>query len=172
MITKDEFLKDFGGHGNSYASYLILNTTANDVIRVLNEIDPDMCVGSGIEHTDGSVSFEICKELPNLVYDITHKLHTIGYADIDWNVTYTVAAKDGSDFDDYYAEETYGSFCLNDDNYDEDDEEALWDAFVTITDKSTGVQFYTGAGAVDREIMEYYQEMIDKHRKKKSQPKL
>ena len=164
MITKEKFLMDFGGHGNSYSSYLVLNTTVDDVIRVLNEIDENMCVGSG-EVQDNHVYFEVCKESPELIYLITSKLNTIGYADIDWEATYTVCAKNGEDYDGFKAEWLPDMHYCRDDELceDEDEENALWDAFVVITDNETGAVFNTGAGAVDKEIEEYYADMVETH---------
>ena len=159
MITRDSFLEDFGGHGNSYSSFMVLNTTIDEVVAVLNSIDETMNVGSGWEH-DGHVGFEVNGALPSLIYAITAKLHTIGYADTDWDVTYTVCARDGEDFDDYTAEWDDGLHYLRDDGFDE---EELWDAFVLITDHETGAVFYTGAGAVDGDIERYYADMVKKH---------
>ena len=163
MITKESFLTEFNGHVNRYSKYLVLNTTIDAVVDVLNAIDTNMCVGSG-EAIDGHVSFEICKESPMLIYKITKKLQTIGYADTSWDETYTVCAKNGEDFDDYTADWEPDMHYLREDDFEED-EEPIWDAFVIITDKSTGAIFYTGGGAVDSEVEQYYAEMIKKHSK-------
>lgn len=156
MIERESFFREFNGHANSYSRFLVLNKTAEEVIKVLNDIDSDMTVGSGNEE-NGAVYFEICKELPDVIYKITKALNTTGYADIDWNATYTVCAKNGDDFDGYTADWLQGMHYYR-------DEDGLWDAFVDITDKETGVVFHTGAGAVDREIEQYYADMVKSHR--------
>ena len=163
MITKESFLQEFNGHSNSYSRYLVIGTTIDAVIDFLNNYDPEMCVGSGYEK-NGNVSFEIFGELPDLIYEITEKLQTIGYADTDWDVTYTVCAQNGENFDDFSAEYDPTGFCFRDD----DD---LWDAFIIITDNSTGAEFLTGAGAVDEEVMEYYQNIVETHPKKRRKKK-
>ncbi len=161
MITKEKLLTPFNGHVNRYSKYLVLNTTVDAVIDTLNSIDPEFCIGSGKEE-NGHVSFEICKESPMLIYKITKKLQTIGYADTSWDETYTVCAKNGEDFDDYIAE--WEEHCLAEDDYDED-EVPMWNAFVIITDKSTGATFYTGGGYVDAEIEQDYAKMVQNHSK-------
>lgn len=161
MITKENFLMEFNGASNSYSTYLVLNTTIDAVIDVLNKIGDidERCVGSGYER-DGNVGFEIFGETPELIHDITKELQTIGYADTDWDSTYTACSKNGSDFDDYTAEWEPDMHYYRGD-FDEDDDS--WDAFVIITDNTTGTQFHTGAGAVDKEIEQYYADMVAKH---------
>lgn len=161
-ITKESFLMDFNGFNCSYSSYLVLNTTVEAVIDVLNTIGIDEnYVGSGHE-ANGNVGFKILKESPQLIHNITDKLQTIGYADTDWDSTYTVCSKNGNDFDDYVAEWEPGLHYLREEDMEEDDEEC-WDAFVCITDNTTGTEFHTGAGAVDKETEEYYADMVAKH---------
>jgi len=159
MIKKEEFLLGFNGHSNSYSHYMVLNTTIDAVIAVLNAIDESMCVGSGVER-DGHVSFEICKEEPTLIHDITKRLNTIGYADTDWDETYTVCSKNGEDFDDYTARWEPGMFYFRGD-FDKSDK--TWDAFVEITDNETGAIFHTGAGGIGKKTMLYYKDMVEKH---------
>jgi len=159
MITKETFFKEFNGHANRYSRYLVINTDVDSIIKVLNEIDPNMCVGSGAE-IDGNVYFEICKEEPTLIYNITKKLNTRGYADTDWNETYTICAKNGDDFDDFTAKWVPDMHYYRGD-FDEDDD--TWDAFVTITDNESGAVFETGAGAVDESVMLYYESIVDEH---------
>ena len=159
MITREKFFKEFNGHENSYSSYLVIGTTADKVIEFLNQYDENLCIGSGVEE-NGNVSFEICKELPDLIYDITKALNTIGYADMDWDATYTVCAKNGEDFDDFTAEWVPDMFYYRGD-FDEDDD--TWDAFVIITDNQSGATFNTGAGAVDEYVMRYYEDMVNNH---------
>lgn len=167
MIRKEEFLKEFNGHCNSYSSFMVIDVEIDDLIRVLNEIDPDMCAGSGII-SGRSISFEICKESPDLIYDITRKLHCRGYSDIDgwYGDTYMEAAKDGEPFDDFKAEWTNGAPERRDwdtDDTNKPDEEIDWDSFVTITDNATGETFNTGGGAVDYKTMTYWKDIVDKH---------
>ena len=76
MVTEKDFLTEFNGHGNAYSSYMVIDVELKDLIKVLNDIDPDMCVGSGQVSDNGrSIYFEICKELPDLICEITEKLH-------------------------------------------------------------------------------------------------
>lgn len=159
MVTRESFFEEFNGHYTSYSSFLLINTTVEAVINLLNDIDESMRVGSGYE-SNGNVGFEICKESPLLIYELTRKLKTTGYADIDWDSTYTVCAKDGLDFDDYSAEWEPNMFYYRGD-FDEDDN--TWDAFVRITDNATGTVFHTGAGGVDEETMNYYRKMVESH---------
>ncbi len=157
MITKEEFLLEFGGHANWYSSFMVIDVTLDDLIRVLNEIDPDMCVGSGtVSDTGRSISFEICKEDTSLIYDITRKLHCRGYSDIGgwFGEGYMEAAIDGDMSDDFKAEWT---------NDEPEKEGTAWDAFVTVTDNESGEIFYTGEGAVDYDIMLHWKEIVDNH---------
>ena len=161
MITKEEFLRKIAGRANRYSSFLILNTSVDEVIRVLNQIDPDMCAGDG--HVDGNhVRFIIFKYYPELVYDITKELHTTGYADETWQEFVTCCARNGENFKDYsikWADENGPS------RYDPDepgaDEEVLWEAFIDIVDNKTGAVFHSGTGAADYDLMMYYKNMVD-----------
>ncbi len=168
MITKEKFLTDFNGHGNAYSSYKVINASLNDLIDALNDIDADMCVGSG-KIESNAIYFEICKELPDLIQPITEKLHCVGFADIgDWYGSgYFVAYKDGKEYDDFTA--AWDENCPERRDYDYEngeslsDEEVDWDAFVTVTDNPTGVTFQTGSGAVNYEIMSGWQELVNRH---------
>lgn len=155
MITKENFTTEFDGHFDRYSCYLIIGTTINDVITFLNSYNGDICIGSG-EEENGNVHFEIINDSPNLVYNITKALNTIGYADTDWYATYTVCAKNGKDFNDFTAEWEEDGFYYRDD----DD---LWDAFVKITDHQSGAVFHAGAGAVDEDTMLYYKDIVKTH---------
>ena len=163
MITKNDFLQEFNGHYNAYSSYTVLMTNMDKLIDVLNEIDPDMVAGSG-KADDKSISFEICKQMPNLISDITEKLNCVGFADIGgwYGAGYFVATENGTEYNDFTAEWTDDSPLKRDDD-DVPDEEADWDAFVTITDNKTGVIFYTGEGAVDYETMQMWENLINTH---------
>lgn len=161
MITKEEFLMEFAERGNQYSNFLILNTSVDEVIRVLNQIDPDMCAGDG--YVDGNhVGFIIFDYYPELVYDITKELHTTGYADEGWELYEICCARCGKDYDGYSACWTDGPY-LHDSDDDEDDEYATWDAFFDIVDNETGIVFHTGAGAVDKDTMLYYKNIVDNH---------
>ena len=162
MIIKENFLTEFVGRANQYSSFLILNTSVDEVIRVLNQIDPDMCTGDG--YIDGNhVGFIIFKCYPELIYDITERLQTTGYADEEWEYYKTCCARNGEYFRDYAIDwEEEGLPCRNDyGKEDEDDEDVSWDAFIDITDNETGAVFHSGGGAVDYETMLYYKEMVD-----------
>ena len=177
MITKDSFMNDFDGHGNAYSTYMVIGVSLKDLIGALNEINPDMCVGSGkIDKRHRAITFEICKESPDLIYDITKKLNCQGYADEGawYGTAYFMAAKNGKDFNDFKAEWRDGSPDRRDwenPDYDYDaefsnpDEDMLWDAFVLITDHQTGAKFYTGDGAIPYEDVDMWSELVNKHRK-------
>lgn len=175
MITKKEFLTEFNGHGNAYSSYMVIDVGLQDLIKALNEINPDMCVGSGVVSKNGkSVYFEICKELPDLIADITAKLHCKGFADIGgwYGSGYFAACYDGEEYDDYTADwmndcPERHDYDYPDYDYDDEDNDAdtdmEWDAFVVVTDNETGEVFYTGEGAVDYETMLMWEELVETH---------
>ena len=175
MITEKEFLTEFNGHGNAYSSYMVIDVKLPDLINALNEIDPDMCVGSGVVSENGkSISFEICKCLPDLIVDITAKLHCKGFADIGawYGSGYFEASYDGGEFNDFTAEWEDDNPDRRDYNYpdyDYDDEEndadvdMDWDAFVLITDNESGEIFHTGEGACSYEVMQQWEDLVDTH---------
>ncbi len=161
MTTLKEFMTEYNGHSNRYSSYMVVGKgiTAQKVLDVLMKIDPDMAVGSGYECRTGkgytTVSWEGCKESPDLIYDVTEALKCRGYADTDWNETYFVAAENGGDYDGYTA-------CWEECN-PEYREEDCWDAFMVVKDPS-GAVFNTGAGAVDTAQMIYYETIVKEHK--------
>ena len=175
MITENEFLTEFNGHGNAYSSYMVIDVELSDLIKALNEINPDMCVGSGkVSETKRSIYFEVCKELPDLISDITSRLHCKGFSDIGgwYGSGYFEASFDGEEYNDFTAEWTDDSPSRRDwdyPNYDYDDEDTdadedmLWDAFVTITDNESNETFYTGEGAIDHETLEMWEDLVDTH---------
>lgn len=173
MITKEDFLTDFNGHGNAYSSYMVIDTNVDVLVKVLNDIDPDMCVGSGqISETGRSIYFEICKRLPDLIHVITSKLNCKGFADIcGWyGDGYMEASDCGLSYDDYTAE------WANEDqperrDYDHEDpgsisdSEIEWDAFVDITDNGSGEIFHTGEGCISYDTMQMWKDIVEKHQK-------
>ena len=181
MITKQDFLTDFHGHGNAYSSYMVIDVKLDDLIAALNKLNPDMCVGSGrISETGRSIHFEICKESPDFIGDITYELHCIGYADMGawYGEAYFVAYKDGAEFDDFKAE--WRDDCPErrdydygpDDEVDEDgeplseeelDQKMDWDAFVTITDNFSGEKFETGDGAISYDQLDKWKDLVNNH---------
>lgn len=166
MTNLEEFFTSFNGHNNSYSSYMLIGKglTAQYVLDALMKLDPEMRVGSGYEEpskTEGYtvVRFEICKGLPELVSDITKELNCIGYADMDWDTTYYWISQNGDGYDNFTAE------WDEDMPYDRsiDGEDDLYDAFVTITDSTTGDKFKTGAGAVDKDVMDMFADLVHSH---------
>ena len=167
MTTKNDFFTEFNGHSSAYASYMVShpNVTVDDVIDVLNKINPNMCVGSGVVN-GMSISFEICEATPDLIYNITEKLcnkgftECRGFADMGAWYAHFIAAKDGDDTDEFYAEWEDGdpTTQLRDDGY--------FDAFVKVTDPN-GITFHTGDGAIDEERLKYWQDIVNKHQPKK-----
>ena len=157
MITKATFLKPFGGHGNSYSSFTVVDVWLDDLIDALNAIDPEMIVGSG-EIEEHCIRFEVCKTQPGLIHDITAKLHCKGFADTGawYGPGYFEASYDGAETDEFTA--VWESGCP-DHRADED----VWDAFVIVTDPDTGVIFSTGDGAVSAEDLAYWQDLVRKH---------
>ncbi len=159
-ITRKSFTKSFDGANSSYSSYLLANTTIDKVLDVLNNknileydrLKEDFC---DAREENGNVSFIIFGEFPTLIYDLTYELHTTGFADTDWDVTYTIVSKDGKDYEGYSAEWLDGCPCAREDD--------CYDAFVIITDEETGAVFNTGAGAVGEDILKYYADMVRKH---------
>lgn len=164
MITKKEFLTEFNGHGNAYSSYMVIDVKLDDLINVLNEIDPDMHVGSGVVSDSGrSICFEICKQTPDLISTITSKLHCKGFADIGawYGAGYFTSSYDGGEYNDFTAKWRDNS----PDRQDDDDME--WDAFVVVTDNESQETFYTGEGACDKDTMEMWKNLVDTHRQDK-----
>ena len=158
MITKESFLQEFNGHSNWYSKYLVLTDDIDRLIKVLNNINPLMCVGSGsVNEDEKSISFEICKESPGLIYDMTKELQVKGFADTAWDNYYTIVAENGVDSEDYYAEWEAGS------PYIRDDDDTI-DSFINLIDPKTGVTFYSGAGAVDAETFAYYKDIVAGHK--------
>lgn len=160
--TLKSFTMAFNGFSNRYSRYKVAwslpwKQDIHVVIDALNDlgIDPES-VGDGYQNEDGSVSFKIFKGSPQLIYRITEKLHCIGFADTDWDDTYTVVAKNGQEYNCYNAEWTNGCPYLR-------EEGDCWDAFVTLSDQHTGATFNTGAGAVSKDVYEYYKNMVDTH---------
>ncbi len=156
MITKEDFLREFPGASSSYSNYFVIGKTVDEIVDCLNKLNINNDVF--ITDQDGSpqgIGFVIFDEEPDLIYKITAELHCIGFADIDWDMRYFAAAKDGLRYDDFYAEWAEGFPCeRGDDGYD---------AFAIITDKATGAIFYTGAGAVDLEDVDYYKQIVENH---------
>lgn len=165
-MKKDEFMRPFKGASNSYSTFTVLNTSINDVIVVLNKINPNMVACGGEEDKNGNVRFYAFKEFPTLIHQITKELRTVGYADINWDFNEFVASKNGEPYDGFSAKWSDGSpFCMSD-----DDE---WAAFIEITDNKTGYVFHSGAGSVCTEVKQYYESIVRKHRKfQKSIPEI
>lgn len=166
MITKKEFLNDFEGHGNAYSSYKVLTTDLNAVITVLNEINPEMNVGSGVVE-EGAIYFEICKKSPDLIYDITAKLHCVGFADMGawYGQGCFEAAKNGNKYDGFYAE--WRDDCPYD-RYEEGENEQNYDVFVTVVDRETKISFPTGEGAACTDALFYWTNLVNEHPKDKA----
>ena len=170
MITKAEFLKDCGGHDGGYSSYMVVDVSLDDLIDALNEINPDMRVGSGrVSETGRSIYFEICKETPDLIGDITAMLHCRGFADMGawYGEAYFTAYSDGEESDDFIAEWQEGfpeRRDLDHKNADElSDEDIEWDCYITVIDKVTGEKFETGDGAVSYDVMLKWRDMVENH---------
>ena len=155
-LTKDKFFEEFACFNNTYSTYLIMNKSTDEVINMLNDMgfNPDD-IGNGCE-TEHGVSFVICKGNPEYIYDFTKRLNTRGYADTDWDDTYTECAENGEWFDNFKAEWTDGHPHLMDD-------EEWENVFVTITDIETGERFYTGTGMGGDVTFRYYNNMINRH---------
>ncbi len=171
MITEKEFLSQFNGHGNAYSSYMIIDVKLVDLIKTLNDINPDMCVGSGqISKNKRSIYFEICKELPDLIYDITGKLKCKGFADIGgwYGDGYMEASDCGKEYNDYTANwANMDQPDRRDFDYEDpdeiDDEDIEWDAFVDVTDNESGEIFHTGEGCISYESMKMWEKIVDTH---------
>lgn len=161
-MIRDDFFVETNGIWSSYTSVMLLGVTSGQVIDALEAIDPDMEVANGYEDEDkGVVGFDVFGLFPDdIIYDLTKALHCIGYADTSWDAHYITVAKNGDDYDDYTADwDTNGRGDVM--HFDRGD--GYWDAFVVLTDNSTGVEFYTGAGAVDKEDEEYYANIVYSH---------
>ena len=157
MTTWKTFMKLFEGHADAYSSYMVIGVTLHKLIEVLNEIDPDMVVGSGkVSNTGKSIYFEICKETPDLIHKITSKLHCRGFADTGawYGDAYFEASFDGKSFDGFTAKWRDGEPTSDED---------LWDAFVTITDNESKEVFEAGEGSCDKDAMERWKHLVDTH---------
>lgn len=164
MVTKESFFTEFNGHSNAYSSYMLIGVTPEKVIDALNRLGYGEEVGSGVVTTEGSpevqvVSFEICKALPDVIYDLTRELHCCGFADIgSWygeeGIDF-VYADNGLESNDFYAE--------FDDLFEHNDGSGLWDAFIKLTAYDTGVTFCTGEGAVSTETKERLEARVNEH---------
>ena len=186
MITEKDFFNDFDGHNDAYSTYMLIDVKPEDIINVLNEIDPDMCVGSGvISETARSVSFEICNKSPEFIQKITEKLHCTGFADTgSWNdAPHFVAYKNGEEYNNFTAEWTDDGPSKNcydtfDEEYDEEyetdetyeefckripDEDAFWDIDILITDNETGETYHCGEGLLEYDDCLYFRDLVEKH---------
>ena len=155
MLTKGQFMEDFQGHANQYASYMVIDVNEDDVIRVLNEYDSKICAGS-CEIDDRSVYFETCKVVTrDLLGFITRKLHCIGYAAESWDDEIFEAMKDGQPYQGYTARW--------DDNDPFDNGDETYDAHFVIKDTVSGDEFCAGGGCVDKETYLYYKKIVEDH---------
>ncbi len=166
MVTKEEFLQEFNGHGNAYASFQVMNVSLDDLIGALNRLRPNGCFGSG-KVDDKSIYFEGCKELPDeLLPELTEELHCRGFADIGswYGEPYFIACENGYEYDDYTAEFEEGFPSPYDpDSFEEENDCDEWDVFVTVTDNLTGATFNTGEGCVDTETKKMFEDIVSKH---------
>ncbi len=155
MLTKDKFMQEFGGHASQYASFMLVDVSVSDVIRVLNEYDDGICAGSCVE--DGrSITFEVCKVNPgNLLAFMTVKLHCIGYATEDWEIFDFFAKKDGMPYEGFVARWDEGSPC--------DNEDGTFDAFFIVKDKVSGAEFFAGGGCLDKDTYLGYKTIVHTH---------
>ena len=168
MITKESFMEQFNGHYNAYSSYMVIDVKLDELVRVLNEINADMPVGSGqISKTGRSIYFEACKEMPDLMQNISEKLQCVGFADIGgwYGAGWFEAYENGKEYNDFTAKWEEDMPCRRDWDTDEDlsDEEIEWDAFVEITDNKTKETFYTGEGCIDYEALQMWKELVNTH---------
>lgn len=166
MITQETFFAEFNGHANAYSSYMLIGVTPKQVIDMLNNyhragFKPEH-VGSGCyNEATRSVSFEICKGLPDEIHAFTSALQCKGFADIDawYGHPYCECSENGHDTDKFYAYWDEGQEPYHDDPDKEDE----WNAFFTLVDPDTGAEFGTGAGAVDTEIKEEFETIVNRH---------
>lgn len=166
MITITSFMTPFQGHANAYSTYRLIGKklSIKNVVNRLNIFHiHDKAVGNGkIENLDNDwncVTFEICKESPSLIYDMTSAAGCIGYAD-DWDGHYILATKNGKDFSNFTTR-----WDGPDMPYERDDgtkDCPLFDAFVKITDNESGYTFEAGTGACEKFTVDYYQALVDK----------
>ncbi len=164
-MTLKSFTKEVSGHYKRYSNYLVCDSTIEEVMRVLDSLGLQDGDATNAVDINGNVYFEVHGGQPTLIYEITRALHKQGYADTDWDSTYTICAYDGKDSDDFTAEwvDEKAPVLREWDGYEERDEDALYDAFVTLVDKKTGAVFATGAGAINREVADYYKDIVEKH---------
>lgn len=159
-MMREKFFREFTAANSSYTRVLLIGVTADQVISALEKniyLIPEDHILGGEEEKVGditTVSFVIFGKMPDIIYWLTKKLNCRGYADTDWDATYTVCADKGEDTTDYKAQWYDGSPCLR-------EEGDCFDAFVTITDP-TGAKFETGAGAVPYDIMQYYRGIVER----------
>lgn len=165
-IVRESFLQEFNGHSNAYASYCVIGVQLDDLLRALNKINSNMLVGSGVV-SEKAITFEICKESPELIADITRELHCTGFADIDawYGEGYFVAYKDGAEYDGFTAvwDDDCPRFRDEDAEEDAEEEDALYDCFLTVTDIESGVEFSTGCGGVDSEQKAKWEAIVNSH---------
>lgn len=158
MITRKDFFAEMNGASNMYSTFVLINVSADDVIDALNKLeeteDIDLVIGGEEDETDRirSVIFRAFKTQPEIIYPLTELLNCKGYVDTNWDETHTLCAENGLESNDYRAEW---------DSY-EDWEDGTYDAFVKITDP-TGIEFGTGGGIVDKEVMQYYANIVNSH---------
>ncbi len=156
-----DLMQPYDGHCNSYSTYLLLNVSPQQVLNMLNRLDIDGA-GNGYILDDRHFCFEIEKSEVNLIYIFTKELNTIGYADTAWDEVYTLVAKNGEDYDGFTARWTDGTPYNREGESNGD--KGLWDAFITYVDNENGAEFYSGAGVVEKDIVDMYQRVIDAHR--------
>jgi hypothetical protein len=164
-ITSDDFFKQYNGHDNRYSTFKLIGVSADQVIAVLNKMGQTnkridtFSIGSGEEERGEPtvVSFEGCKIGPELIYPLTRELNCVGFADTAWDEYVFIAAKDGGDYYDFTAEWEDGE------PLDRPDDDNCYDAFIKVTDIASGVTFGTGAGAIDKETVDYYGSLVAEH---------
>ena len=164
-VDRARFEIDPDGYSNSYSSFLVIGKTEDEVIDALNRIATrgkywhstiytGVCAG---KQEDGNVRFNVMKGSPDLIYDLTDELHTIGYSMTDWSNNVFICAENGKDSHDFTA-------AWEDDSpYHHEDDEDEWDAFAVATDNRSGAEFGFGGGYVDTETKEEIGHIVYMH---------
>lgn len=166
VITREDFFKDFVGATSQYSSYLILNTTVDDVIKSLSKLNINPSDIRGGFELDGNVEFKIFGEWVDIIEIISKDLKTTAFADTAWDYFDFVAYKNGEKYNDYttkWEDADNGPRFRDEDGYEEDDKYATWDCHFSVTDNATGIIFYSGMGAADKEIKEQIEEIVNSH---------
>lgn len=146
-----------------YAQLMLINVHASDVLSAIN--NNEKCalyaedIANGQEHYENGVyyvTFTIFEVRPDdAVTDFTRALGCTGYADASCDCgALFAAARNGEAYSDYSVRWDEGMPMTR------DDADGYCDAFLTIVDPDTGIEFPTGEGCISFEEAEGWAKQV------------